>query len=173
MGQNGACNGQHNHDSRTSTIVAFVQFPLLVNRDPHETSLFQDVPQGANGTLQKRRVGDIGNQAFGLDELTSLNDFFMTLGRQGTVIPSSELKSSMTFKCETLDLRTQKGARRNDRPQVTIRPSTGPLLASKATSPTSQSIDTICAVAQKFHVAPVTPHNTIRTLFSRFQVDSP
>lgn len=75
--------------------MAFVQFPLFVDRDPHETRLFQDVPQGANGTLEKRRVGNVGDQTFLLDELTGLDDFFVTLGGQGAVVPSSKLEMKM------------------------------------------------------------------------------
>lgn len=81
---------------RTSTVVSFVQLPLFVNRNPHEFGLFQDVPQSANGALKKGRESHVGSQALLLDELTSFNDLFMALGRQRTIIPSSELEQVMT-----------------------------------------------------------------------------
>ena len=78
---------------RTSTIMPFVQFPLLIDRDPHESSLFQDVPERTDSTLEKRSVGHVGDQSCLLDKLTRLNDFFVSFGRQGTIIPSRELQS--------------------------------------------------------------------------------
>ena len=71
--------------------MTFVQLPALVDRDPHEAGLFQDMPQGANGTLEERRVGHVGDQALLLDELTRLDDFFVAFGGQGTIVPSSKL----------------------------------------------------------------------------------
>ena len=76
---------------RTSTVVSFVQFPLLIDRDPHEPGLFQDVPERTDSTLKKRSVGHVGDQSFLFDELTSLDNFFVALGRQRTVVPSGEL----------------------------------------------------------------------------------
>lgn len=73
------------------TVVTFVKFPCLGNRDPHELGLFQHMPESANGTLQKRSEGDIGDDSFLLDQLPGLGNFLVSLGTQRTIIPSSEL----------------------------------------------------------------------------------
>jgi hypothetical protein len=71
--------------------MTFVQFPTFGDGNPHAIGFFQDMPQCTNGTSQQRRMRDIGFEAFGLEQLTRLNDFFMTLGAQRTIVPSGKL----------------------------------------------------------------------------------
>lgn len=72
------------------TVVTLVELPGLEGWDPHETSLFQNVPQGTNRALQERRVSYRDLDSFLLDELTGFNDLFVALGAEGTVIPARE-----------------------------------------------------------------------------------
>mmetsp|Transcript_23688 Transcript_23688/g.49176 ORF Transcript_23688/g.49176 Transcript_23688/m.49176 type:complete len:256 (+) Transcript_23688:156-923(+) len=66
--------------SLQGTVVTFVQFPRLGDGDPHAFALFQNVPQGANGALQQGGESHFGLESFLLNQLTSLLDFFVTLG---------------------------------------------------------------------------------------------
>ena len=77
--------------SLKSTVMTLVQLPCLLDRDPHKLRLFKNVPEGANSSLQKRGKCNVGLNPLCLDELTSLDDFFVSLGGERTVIPSSEL----------------------------------------------------------------------------------
>jgi hypothetical protein len=61
---------------------------MRVNR--HAIGLFQHVPQGTNGSFQQGRVGHVGVQALGLEQLAGLDDFLVALGRQGTIVPTGE-----------------------------------------------------------------------------------
>jgi hypothetical protein len=70
--------------------MTFIELPSLVDGDPHEIGFLQDMPQGSNGTLQQRGMGNIGLDSFRLDQLTSLYDFLVSFGTQGAVVPSRE-----------------------------------------------------------------------------------
>lgn len=71
--------------------MPFIQQPGLLHRNPHETSLFQHVPQRTNRALQKRRVSNVKFNAFLFNELASFDHFFVTLGAERAIVPSSEL----------------------------------------------------------------------------------
>jgi len=58
--------------------------------DPHEAGLLEDVPEGADGTLLEGGEGKVGDDTLRLDELSCLNDFLVSLGREGDVNPSGE-----------------------------------------------------------------------------------
>jgi hypothetical protein len=77
--------------SLQSTVMPLIQQPRLLHRNPHETSLFQHLPQRTNRTLQKRRVSNINLNAFLGNKLTCFFHFFDTLGAERAIVPSSEL----------------------------------------------------------------------------------
>jgi hypothetical protein len=52
--------------------------------------LFLDVPQGTDGTFLEGGEGNIGNDTGFLDELSGLDDFLVTLGREGYIDPTGE-----------------------------------------------------------------------------------
>lgn len=78
-------------ESLERTVVTLVKFPGLGCRDPHQLSLLKNVPKSTNGSLKEGSKGDVRNDSFGFDELSSLNDFLGTLRGERTVIPTSEL----------------------------------------------------------------------------------
>jgi hypothetical protein len=71
--------------------MPLIQQPSLLHRNPHETSLFQHVPQRTNRTLQKRRVSNVKLNAFLFNQLASFEHFFVTLGAERAIVPSREL----------------------------------------------------------------------------------
>ena len=71
--------------------MTLVELPCLGHGDPHELGLLQNVPKGANGTLQEGGKGNIGLDSFLLDELSGLGHLLVSLGTQWAVIPSGEL----------------------------------------------------------------------------------
>ena len=71
--------------------MTFIELPCLGNRDPHKFGLFQNMPQGANGTLKERSKGNISLNSFLLDQLSGLGNFLVSLRTQRTIIPSGEL----------------------------------------------------------------------------------
>lgn len=72
------------------SVMTLIELPTLGDGNPHETSLFQYVPKGANGALQERRESDVNVDFFGLEQLSRFLDFFMSLGTQRTVVPPGE-----------------------------------------------------------------------------------
>ena len=74
---------------KTSTTRT-VQFPHLLDGDPHPVRLFKDVPQGPDGTFEQRREGNVCLDALGGDELSTLDGLTMSLFTQRTIVPSRE-----------------------------------------------------------------------------------
>lgn len=87
--------------------MSLVELPLFDDGNPHEIRLFQDMPKGANGTLEQGGKGHVGDNPLLLEELTRFDDFLVTLGREGTVIPTGELeKTERERNCERLGVHT-------------------------------------------------------------------
>lgn len=78
-------------ESLKSTVMAFIQFPVFRDRDPHEIRLLQNMPQGSDCTLQERGKRNVCRQSFLLDKLPSFDDFFVALWGERAVIPACEL----------------------------------------------------------------------------------
>ena len=77
--------------SLESSVVTFVDLPGLGDRNPHAVGLFQDVPQGADGTLLKRGEGNVGLDSGLGNELSSLGSFDVSSVTQWAIVPTGEL----------------------------------------------------------------------------------
>ncbi len=73
-----------------AAVVALVQPPILLGRDPHLTRGVQRQPEGANGAGQNRGEGLVEFDPSRLQKLSGLAGFFLALGRQIDVHPSGE-----------------------------------------------------------------------------------
>mmetsp|Transcript_15070 Transcript_15070/g.23750 ORF Transcript_15070/g.23750 Transcript_15070/m.23750 type:complete len:234 (+) Transcript_15070:558-1259(+) len=71
-------------------VMTFVQLPRLGHGDPHEVRLLEDVPESPDGAFLERGEGNVGDDAGILDEFARLDDFLVSLGREGDVDPSGE-----------------------------------------------------------------------------------
>mmetsp|Transcript_21635 Transcript_21635/g.33039 ORF Transcript_21635/g.33039 Transcript_21635/m.33039 type:complete len:362 (+) Transcript_21635:192-1277(+) len=72
------------------TVVALVEFPSLVHRNPHKIRLFQHVPEGTNSSLQQRSVRDIQLDSFCCNKFSGFCYFLVTFWGKWHVNPTSE-----------------------------------------------------------------------------------
>src|SRR6478609_11251155 len=71
-------------------VVALVQPPALLHRQPHAVHLVEGNPQGADGALQQRGVGVVEADAGGPEFAARLARLFTALIRKIDVVPARE-----------------------------------------------------------------------------------
>src|SRR6478609_10706586 len=71
-------------------VVALVQPPALLHRQPHAVHLVEGDPQGADGALQQRGVGVIETDARGLQFTAGLAGFLPALVGKVDIVPPGE-----------------------------------------------------------------------------------
>ncbi len=77
--------------SLKSSVVTFVDLPGLGDGNPHAVGLFQNVPQGADGTLLEGGEGNVGLDSGLSNELSSLGGLDVSGLAQWTIVPTGEL----------------------------------------------------------------------------------
>ena len=71
--------------------MTFVDLPGLGDGNPHAVGLFQNVPQGADGTLLEGGEGNIGLDSGLGNELSSLGGLDVSGLTQWAIVPTGEL----------------------------------------------------------------------------------
>mmetsp|Transcript_7598 Transcript_7598/g.22264 ORF Transcript_7598/g.22264 Transcript_7598/m.22264 type:complete len:374 (-) Transcript_7598:147-1268(-) len=90
-------------ESLESTVVSFVDLPGLGDGDPHAVGLFEDVPEGSDGTLLHGGKGDVGLDSGLADELSSLGGLDVSGVTERTIVPSGELVSEVPGRFSVSD----------------------------------------------------------------------
>ena len=71
-------------------VVLFVEAPALLDGDPVQVHLVQDVVEGLDSALEIGSIGLSEGEALGLEEFTGLDGLFHALGAQVHVGPAGE-----------------------------------------------------------------------------------
>ena len=90
-------------ESLEATVVTLVDLPRLGDGDPHAVRLFEDVPEGADGTLLEGRKGNVGLDAGLLDELTTVGGLDVTGLAQWAIVPPGELVGEVPCRFSVTD----------------------------------------------------------------------
>lgn len=83
------CNNTHNPEDILH--VPLVELPGVLDGNVHLVGLLEGIPQGSDGTLQERGVGDVELEVVLVQKLASSLSLLSALGGKRAIIPTSEL----------------------------------------------------------------------------------